>query len=181
MAGQARAKEPLERDLGAPRLEVHRRSRRGDDRTTILQLAGGRRPLAVDGGVHIRAPVLGAQRLLEQDSTSQARLARAQFSEVCPAGTPEVIDLYLLGAHDLFNVPRDDTGNFLDGQHGFPLFSPRVSIDLTFQALTSQCKKIDSDRKAIAVWGGDDASYANPAFQDKILALYTSFAAKNCH
>ncbi len=104
----------------------------------------------------------------------------ARFHEVCPDDTPSAVDYYLLGAHDVFNIPRDDAGNFLEAYGIFPLFTPRVSIALTLGELASSCGAIDDDRDAIRIFGGGDSSYADPDKQDQILSLYENFAAGNC-
>jgi hypothetical protein len=104
----------------------------------------------------------------------------ARFHEVCPDDTPSAVDYYLLGAHDVFHIPRDDAGNFLEAFGVFPLFTPRVSIALTLGELASSCGSIDDDRDAIRIFGGGDSSYADPAKQNLILSYYENFAAENC-
>jgi len=104
----------------------------------------------------------------------------ARFATVCPTQTPNAVDYYLLGAHDLFGVPRNTTGNDLAGYGSFPLFTPRMSIALTFRELAGACTSIASDRDAIRIFGGGDASYAQTAKQDQIMSYYQNYAAANC-
>jgi len=104
----------------------------------------------------------------------------ARFQEVCPGGTPSAVDYYLLGAHDIFGIPKDAKGNHLPAYGKFPLFSPGVSIRVTFAELSSSCATIDSDNEAIAIYGGGDPSYGDPAKQATILSLYKNFEAASC-
>jgi hypothetical protein len=104
----------------------------------------------------------------------------ARFQKVCPGGTPSAVDYYLLGAHDIFGIPKDAKGNHLEAYAKFPLFSPGVSIRVTFAELSSSCATIDSDNKAIAIYGGGDPSYGDPAKQATILSLYKNFEAASC-
>jgi len=104
----------------------------------------------------------------------------ARFATVCPGQTPNAVDYYLLGAHDVFSIPRNTSGNDLAGFGTFPLFSPGVSIPLTFRELSGSCAAIGSDRDAIRIFGGGDASYAQTAKQDQITSYYRNFAAANC-
>ena len=104
----------------------------------------------------------------------------ARFATVCPGQTPTAVDYYLLGAHDPFGVPRNTTGNDLAGYGSFPLFSPSVSIPLTFRELSGSCASITNDRDAIRIFGGGDTSYAQTAKQDQITSFYRNFAAANC-
>ena len=103
-----------------------------------------------------------------------------RFATVCPGQTPNAVDYYLLGAHDLFGIPRNASGNDLAGVGSFPLFTPGVSIALTFHELTASCASITSDRDAITVFGGADTSYGTTSKQDTIMSYYQSYAAANC-
>lgn len=113
------------------------------------------------------------------DPVIPAALA-ARFATVCPGKTPNAVDYYLLGAHEPFGIPRNTTGNDLAGYGMFPLFTPAVSIPLTFGELSGSCAQITSDRDAIRIFGGGDASYAQAAKQDQITSYYRTFAAANC-
>lgn len=104
----------------------------------------------------------------------------SRFQQVCPGSESSAVDFFLLGAHDVFGIPRDGSGNHLDGYGSFPLFEPRVSIRLSFRELLGSCGSIVNDRDAIEIFGGNDSSYGDPAKQDDILALYESWAAANC-
>ena len=104
----------------------------------------------------------------------------ARFATVCPNETPIAVDYYILGAHDIFGIPRNDSGNYLQGCGTFPFFNAQVSLNLTFQILFLSCASIGSDRDAIAAWGGGDASYSDPAKQSLILSYYENFAEANC-
>lgn len=103
-----------------------------------------------------------------------------RFATVCPTKTPSAVDYYLLGAHDPFGIPKNTAGNHLAGSGVFPLFTPRVSISLTFAELAGSCASIDDDRDAIRLFGGGDATYAQTAKQDQIMSFYQNFAAANC-
>jgi hypothetical protein len=104
----------------------------------------------------------------------------ARFATVCPTRTPTAVDYYLLGAHDVFGIPRNGAGNDLEAATAFPLFTPRVSVALTFAELAGACATITSDRDAIRIFGGSDTSYAQTAKQDEIMSYYGAFKAANC-
>jgi hypothetical protein len=104
----------------------------------------------------------------------------SRFDTVCPGRTPTAVDYYLLGAHDVFGIPRNTTGNDLVGYGSFPLFTPRMSIALTFHELSGACASIANDRDAIRIFGGGDASYGQAAKQDAITSFYRNYAAANC-
>lgn len=104
----------------------------------------------------------------------------ARFHTVCPAGTPTAVDYYLLGAHDLFGVPKNASGNDLAASGRFPLFTPRVSIALSFHELASSCASLQSDRDAIRVFGGADPSYATTVKQDQVLSYFNDYRAAHC-
>lgn len=104
----------------------------------------------------------------------------ARFHTVCPNGTPTAVDYYLLGAHDVFDIPKNSAGNDLAGYGRFPLFTPSVSIGLTFHELTVSCASLHSDRDAIRIFGGADTSYATTAKQDQILAAWASYRSASC-
>jgi hypothetical protein len=80
----------------------------------------------------------------------------------------------------VFSIPKDASGNHLPGYGKHPLFAPAVSVGLSFGELAASCAAITDDRKAIAVFGGGDASYGTASKQDAILALYQSFKAASC-
>ncbi len=103
-----------------------------------------------------------------------------RFATVCPTKTPTAVDYYLLGAHDPFGIPKNTTGNHLAGNGVYPLFTPRMSIALTFAELSGSCAAIDDDRDAIRLFGGGDASYGQTAKQDQIMSFYRNFAAASC-
>ncbi len=103
-----------------------------------------------------------------------------RFATVCPTKTPTAVDYYLLGAHDPFGIPKNTAGNHLVGYGTFPLFSPKVSIPLTFAELAGGCASIADDRDAIRIFGGGDATYAQTAKQDQITSFYRTYAAANC-
>lgn len=105
---------------------------------------------------------------------------KQRLLQVCPGATPSAVDYYLLGVHDIFNVPKDSAGNYLPGHGIFPLFTPKVSVGLAFAEMKSSCSSITSDRKAITIYGGGDASYASTAKQDQILNLYQLFKSASC-
>jgi hypothetical protein len=104
----------------------------------------------------------------------------ARFHQVCPNATPTAVDYYLLGAHDVFGIPKNTTGNDLGAVGSFPLFTASVSVALTFHELAVSCSSLTSDRAAITAFGGADTSYATTAKQDQVLAPYTQFAAAHC-
>ncbi len=103
-----------------------------------------------------------------------------RFSTVCPGENPIAVDYYILGAHEHFSIPKNNAGNYLEGYGAFPFFDAHISVNMTFNILFLSCSSIGSDRDAIAIWGGGDASYSNPAKQDQILSYYQNFAAANC-
>jgi hypothetical protein len=103
-----------------------------------------------------------------------------RFHTVCPTKTPTAVDYYLLGAHEVFGIPKNMSGNDLAAYGKFPLFTPAVSISVSFHELAVSCASIHSDRDAITVFGGGDASYGTTAKQDQILAYYGDFKAANC-
>jgi hypothetical protein len=103
-----------------------------------------------------------------------------RFATVCPTKTPTAVDYYLLGAHDVFDIPRNTSGNDLAAAATFPLFTPRVSVALTFAELAPSCASIGDDREAITIFGGGDASYATTAKQNEIMSYYGNYAAANC-
>lgn len=104
----------------------------------------------------------------------------ARFRTVCATATPTAVDYYLLGAHDVFGIPKNDAGNDLAAYGQFPLFTPSVSIGLTFHELTVSCANIHSDRDAIRIFGGADTSYATTAKQDQVLAAWETYRTANC-
>jgi len=103
-----------------------------------------------------------------------------RFHTVCPAATPTAVDYYLLGAHDVFGIPKNASGNDLANVGRFPLFTPSVSIALTFHELAVSCSSIHSDRDAITIFGGADASYATTTKQDQILSYFNTYRAAHC-
>lgn len=103
-----------------------------------------------------------------------------RFATVCPTKTPDAVDYYLLGAHDPFGIPKNTVGNHLAGYGTFPLFSPKMSIALTFAEMAGRCASIADDRDAIRIFGGADATYAQTAKQDQITSYYRNFAAASC-
>jgi hypothetical protein len=129
----------------------------------------------------MRAQVLEKAAAAGFDTAPAIPAALAQrFATVCPTKTPTAVDYYLLGAHDPFGIPKNTAGNYLAGYGTFPLFSPKMSIALTFRELTGACATIANDRDAIRIFGGADASYAQMAKQDQITSYYRNFAAANC-
>jgi hypothetical protein len=104
----------------------------------------------------------------------------ARFASVCPTKTPTAVDYYLLGAHEVFSIPKNTSGNDLAAAGVFPLFTPRVSVALTFAELAPSCASIGDDREAITIFGGGDASYGNAAKQDEIMSYYGDYKAANC-
>lgn len=92
----------------------------------------------------------------------------------CPDATPTAVDYYILTAHSAFAVPTDAAGNDLEHAGQFPFFTPAVMIDLFFATLLPACAQIAGDHDAIAVFGGGDASYDDPAKQAQILALWAT-------
>lgn len=104
----------------------------------------------------------------------------SRVHQFCPGAAVNAVDYYLLGAHDVFGIPRNDAGNDLAHYGDFPLFSPGVSISLTFHMLEGQCGSIWSDNDAITIYGGGDWSYSDPGKQWEILRAYQDFAAANC-
>jgi hypothetical protein len=103
-----------------------------------------------------------------------------RFATVCSSATPIAADYYILGAHDVFSVPKNDAGNYLEGYGVFPFFSAQVSVNLTFRPLRLSCSSIADDRDAIDTWGGGDPTYGDWDKQTEILSLYQDFAAANC-
>lgn len=103
-----------------------------------------------------------------------------RFHTVCPTATPNAVDYYLLGAHELFGVPKNTSGNHLAGYGRFPLFTPAVSIAMSFHELALSCANIHGDRDAIRIFGGADTSYASTTKQDQILSAYESYRTANC-
>ncbi|MDB4963570.1 MAG: hypothetical protein JWP01_3569 [Myxococcales bacterium] len=103
-----------------------------------------------------------------------------RFATVCPTKTPTAVDYYLLGAHDVFSIPRNTSGNHLAAHATFPLFAPKASVALTFGELAGACASITNDRDAIRRFGGGDASYGQTAKQDEIMSYYKAYKAANC-
>ena len=63
----------------------------------------------------------------------------ARFHQVCPNSTPTAVDYYLLGAHEVFGIPKNTAGNDLAAVGAFPLFTASVSVGLTFHELAGSC------------------------------------------
>jgi hypothetical protein len=103
-----------------------------------------------------------------------------RFATVCPTKTPTAVDYYLLGAHDVFAIPKNTSGNDLAAHATFPLFSPKASVSLTFGELAGACSTITNDRDAIRRFGGGDTSYGQTAKQDEIMSYYKNYKAANC-
>lgn len=103
-----------------------------------------------------------------------------RFATVCPDDTPEAIDHYILGAHEPYDIPRNDNGNKLSAVGTYPFLDAAVSVQLTFNILHSHCDSIDDDREAIEIWGGGDDRYGTEEHQDNILSHYENFKAANC-
>jgi len=128
------------------------------------------------------------QRFLQQASAAGFSTASslmtsaltARFKTVCPNATPSAVDYYILGAHEVFAIPKDASGNHLQGYGKHPLFTPAVSVGLSLSELAASCASIGDDRKAITVFGGGDASYGTSSKQDAILSLYQSFETSSC-
>lgn len=114
------------------------------------------------------------------DSSLVTDEVATRFAEVCPDATPSAIDYYILGAHEPFEIPRNDNGNRLEAVGHYPLLDPNVSVQLTFNILHGQCSAITDDRDAYSRWGGGDPRYGQEDHQDRILAHYENFAAANC-
>jgi hypothetical protein len=105
----------------------------------------------------------------------------SRVQSFCPGTPATAVDFYLLGAHEQFGIPTNNIGNHLAPSFmAFPLFSPVVSVNLTFAELMNQCGGIGSDREAIRVFGGMDPSYSYWSTQDKIFGYYKRFAASHC-
>ena len=105
----------------------------------------------------------------------------ADVHTFCPGVTPTLVDYYIVSTHAVFAVPKDGTGNDLKNAGKFPFFSPRVVIDLFFDEISAGgCAALSSDNQAIAIFGGSDASYKDPAKQASILKLYGDFKAASC-
>lgn len=104
----------------------------------------------------------------------------AELQTICPDAEPTAVDYWILAAHDAFGVPTDTAGNDLAHAGTFPFFEPRVMIDLFFDALEPSCASLVDDETAIAVFGGGDASYDDPAKQEMILALWEGWQAEHC-
>jgi hypothetical protein len=103
-----------------------------------------------------------------------------RFHTVCPSATPNAVDYYLLGAHEVFGIPKNASGNFLAGYGRFPLFTPRISIAMSFHELSVSCANLHSDRDAIRIFGGADASYGTTTKQDQILSYFNNYKTANC-
>jgi len=103
-----------------------------------------------------------------------------EFHEICPDSTPSAVDYYILTAHRTFDIPQDGSGNYLEGYGRFPFFAPRVSISLTFGELLARASSIDSDRKAIQIFGGGDSAYSTTARQNEVLSYFENFRRDNC-
>jgi len=105
---------------------------------------------------------------------------QSRMEEFCPDTTASVVDYYILGAHDVFGIPQDGVGNYLEGYGRHPLMTPAASVKLAFAELIVSCKNISDDRDAIEVFGGSDDSYASSSRKNTILSRYNNFASKNC-
>jgi len=98
----------------------------------------------------------------------------------CPNAAPTRVDFYILSVHSRFQVPTNGSGNDLPHAGAFPFFTPRVVIDLFFDALQGSCASLGSDAAAIGVFGGADTSYRSATKQQQILALWNGYRAANC-
>lgn len=98
----------------------------------------------------------------------------------CPDAAPTAVDYYILTAHSAFGVPTDASGNDLEHAGQFPFFTPAVMIDLFFATLLPACMQIGSDNDMIAIFGGGDPSYDDPAKQAQILGLWGDWQARHC-
>lgn len=103
-----------------------------------------------------------------------------RFRTVCATATPSAVDAYLLAAHDTFDIPRNASGNDLAAYGRFPLFTPGISIAMSFHELSLSCASLHSDRDAITVFGGGDASYASTTKQDQILSYFNDYQSAHC-
>ena len=104
----------------------------------------------------------------------------SQVQSFCPGASATVVDHYILGAHGLYGVPQNSSGNALDALAKFPFFRSAVSVAMAFAEMEASCAAITDDRKAIAVYGGSSSYYKDYANQTKILGYYQSFAATSC-
>lgn len=104
----------------------------------------------------------------------------AEVQTFCPDASPTAVDYYILTAHSAFGVPTDAAGNDLEHAGEFPFFTPGVMIDLFFATLLPACAQISGDNDVIAVFGGGDASYDDPAKQAQILAPWGDWQASHC-
>jgi hypothetical protein len=103
-----------------------------------------------------------------------------RFHSVCPNAAPTAVDYYLLGAHEVFGIPKNASGNDIAAAGQFPLFTPRLSIALAFHELAVSCSSIQSDRDAIRIFGGADASYATTVKQDQVLSYFNNYRTAHC-
>jgi hypothetical protein len=103
-----------------------------------------------------------------------------ELASFCPGAEPTVVDYYILSAHDVFGVPIDAVGNDLANAGVYPFFTPRVMIDLFYDTFEPSCAALDDDETAVAVFGGADPSYDDPAKQAQILGLWHDWQARHC-
>ncbi len=113
-------------------------------------------------------------------TAAQIATVNADLQTVCAGYAPTAVDYYILAVHSAFAVPTDTHANDLANVGRFPFFTPEVSIDMFFGELGGNPPALTSDRQALVVFGGTDASYRDPAVQDRILGTYTTWAAANC-
>ncbi len=102
---------------------------------------------------------------------------QAAVSGFCPGKTATAVDHYILGAHDLYGVPKNTTGNHLAGYGKFPFFDPEISISMSLAAIEASCASIGDDRDAIATWGGGAPVYGTPNMQNQIMKPWKDFQA----
>jgi hypothetical protein len=113
-------------------------------------------------------------------SDDEIATVAGELATFCPGSEPTRVDYYILSAHAVFAVPTDAVGNDLPNAGVYPFFTPRVMIDLFYDTFEPSCAALGSDEAAIAVFGGADPSYDDPAKQAQILALWHDWQARNC-
>ena len=90
------------------------------------------------------------------------------------------MDYYLLGAHDVFGIPKNTSGNDLAAVGKFPLFTASVSVALTFHELAVSCSSIPAIATPSPSSAAPTRATRRTARQDQNPRPYTQSAAAHC-
>lgn len=117
-------------------------------------------------------------------TTRQLASVQQDFAEVCQKALKPVedhvqsVDYFILAAHTVFNVPKDNSGSDLDELESYPLYFVRITTPLFFIEILNGAKagRITDDSSAIFRWGGGDPPHKQSEKQARILRDWTQFS-----